>query len=265
MYQLTHVHVFRIAAAFIAVAILSACAPGSRSTAIPRQLQSIRGSTEYTPPHLRGKDFLIKCTAPPLARVADCAGRLEPLPDYATAGDQIIDGKGNQLLFEVNSQKWFHKLGHFAISHESFLKRHTSSVVDCLSGLITDSKARAVRLLCIYDAPPPPEGSTMGGDGEWYTPYGTQLAYLPDSGTWIQVVAHVNAHPAYDPSLQPYVTAGQFADAIEPWFYSFSLPLDIPVGGLVGRFGGGFLAKVAQKNLQAYLSKVSAVADDMER
>jgi hypothetical protein len=111
------------------------------------------------------------------------------------------------------------------------------------------------------DPSAPTNGATQGSDGNWYSPSGAQLSWCSScysNGGWVENIGQSGpANPSYDPSLQPFVTAGQFANQIEPWFYAFALPLDIPVGSLAGKLGS-LLSRIANRALASKLSALAA-------
>jgi hypothetical protein len=197
-----------------------------------------------------------------LGRFAQCVGAEAAIPQYAAVAPdgRVVDKSGQLLLFDVSTRAWLHFARGRALTDDEFLGRATR---DCQAEMSTQ---RGVRTIGCDAAPDPPPGSIMGGDGNWYNPYGQQLGYCSSCnggrGAWVPIIGSTAANPAYDPSLQPYVTAGQFADDIEPWFYGFAMPLDIPVGGLVGKIGGRLLGRIGARLLGAYLSKLAAAAGE---
>lgn len=261
----------RVAAFATTLIFLAACSGAPSGRVMPPAAGGTQQTSRNThvPLNLRGREYLSECSSSPLALAtsrmnADCNGATVPMPDYAVVGTggRIVDRDGHAMLFDATAHVWLHHAGHRVITHAAYLARQTQT---CETAAL--SGQRATRDVGCDDPADPPPGSIMGGDGNWYNGYGQQLGYCDScnggSGGWVPIIGSTEASPAYDPSLQPYVTAGQFADAIQPWFYAFAMPIDIPIGALVGRVGGNLLARIGARALGAYITKlIGAVGAD---
>jgi hypothetical protein len=129
----------------------------------------------YVPLNLRGHEFLSECyaSASTSGPVALCIGAEATIPRYATVARDglVVDSGGKPLLFDRSARVWLHHAGRRALTDQEFLSRATR---DCQAEMSTQ---RFVHTVGCDAAPDPPPGSIIGGDGNWYNPYGQQLGY----------------------------------------------------------------------------------------
>jgi hypothetical protein len=114
---------------------------------------------------------------------------------------------------------------------------------------------------------PLPSGAQMGTDGNAYDAEGNAMGWCYDcgadgSGAWIYYIGSTSSAPPdqvpYEGDMSPYLTAAQFADNLAPWFYSFALPIDIPFGAFLGRFGGRLAARLGTTRVGRVIGMIKA-------
>lgn len=119
---------------------------------------------------------------------------------------------------------------------------------------------------CIAGATPGPlpDGAQPGTGGTAWDAQGRQMTWCFDcggdnNGAWVYQIGNVSTYnPPYEGDMSPYLTAAQFADNLAPWFYTFALPIDTPIGFFLGRFGGRFAARLGATRVGRWMTLVKS-------
>jgi hypothetical protein len=191
--------------------------------------------------------------------------RLPAGTEPSADGSVIATGTHDAIFISVRTGKLlvrrsgvFHHLGG-AVRHTSYIAVAPNNPSGCPD----------VGCTIIMGATPGPlpAGAQMGSDGNAYDDQGRVMGWCSDcgddgNGAWIYYIGSTSNAPPdqvpYEGDMSPYLTAAQFADNLAPWFYAFAVPIDIPFGTFLGRFGGALAARLGKTRVGRIIAVVKA-------
>jgi hypothetical protein len=253
--------VMRAAASMTAAAVLlTGCGWSGATNPIPKSERPASSSAASSMTQTVAQCYALQ---PGGARCASLVLDMPAGAKVAADGKIVTIASNEQLFANLTTHKWLvQSSGIFYIWPRSATRR-ASYIPDAFGDGSGGGRCAAD---CFAGATPGPlpAGAQTGTDGNAWDAQGREMGWCGDcgadgNGAWIYYIGSVsNYNPPYEGDMSPYLTAAQFGDNLAPWFYTFAVPIDIPIGGFLARFGGKFAGRIGATRVGRWMIAVKS-------